>query len=200
MNLALFDFDGTITDKDAFTAFLLYAAPKRRQRFSKVFLFPFIAAYKMGFIPAKFMRPATAYIAFRDLKKDKLDKLGESFAKKWIANHIREEARQQLQWHKDRGDHIVVVSASLDTYLRPWCRENRLDLICSTLEHDNKRYTGHYIHGDCSNEAKAERILQSVSLKDYRHIYAYGDTPEDNAMLELAHTAVYQWDQDRQHS
>jgi HAD superfamily hydrolase (TIGR01490 family) len=195
MNLALFDFDGTITHKDAFTAFLLYAAPKKRQTFSKLFLFPFIAAYKLGFIPAKLMRPATAYVAFRNLPKKKLDKLGEAFAENWIELNVRDEALQQIQWHRDRGDHIVVVSASLDTYLRPWCRENRIDLICSTLEHSAKRYTGRYVQGDCSNEVKAERIQQSIQLKDYKHVYAYGDTPEDRAMLALADTAVYQWDQ-----
>ena len=40
MNLALFDFDGTITDNDSFTAFLYVAATRQRLFWGKVLLVP----------------------------------------------------------------------------------------------------------------------------------------------------------------
>ncbi|HGL3873029.1 TPA: phosphoserine phosphatase [Klebsiella pneumoniae] len=32
-------------------------------------------------------------------------------------------------------------------------------------------------------------------LTDYEEIFAYGDTPEDFAMLTLATTKIYRWDE-----
>ncbi|HCI6453398.1 TPA: haloacid dehalogenase-like hydrolase [Klebsiella quasipneumoniae subsp. similipneumoniae] len=39
------------------------------------------------------------------------------------------------------------------------------------------------------------RILANYSLADYEEIFAYGDTPEDFAMLALATTKIYRWDE-----
>lgn len=51
------------------------------------------------------------------------------------------------------------------------------------------------IRGDCSGLAKKARILANYSLADYEEIFAYGDTPEDFAMLALATTKIYRWDE-----
>jgi phosphatidylglycerophosphatase C len=78
------------------------------------------------------------------------------------------------------------VSASLDLYLKDWCLKNNLHLICSELEIKNGVYTGRYRGGDCSGMEKARRIRKSLNLEAYSTIYAYGDSPEDEAMLSLA--------------
>ena len=46
-----------------------------------------------------------------------------------------------------------------------------------------------------SGLAKKARILANYSLADYEEIFAYGDTPEDFAMLALATTKIYRWDE-----
>ncbi|WP_196157520.1 HAD family hydrolase [Reinekea sp. G2M2-21] len=193
-NLALFDFDGTLTSKDSFTPFLFYATPKKRLWLGRLLLAPVVAAYKLGIVPASVMRPFTVYFCFRGLHQKQLDKLGERYAKQHIPSILRPKAMEQLRWHQSRGDHIVVVSASLDTYLRPWCRAMKVDLICSTLARQGDYYTGKYQQGDCSHQQKSKRLRAAVNLKNYRDIYAYGDTPEDQAMLDLATIPVYQWD------
>ncbi|MBP1732847.1 MAG: HAD-superfamily hydrolase, subfamily (PSPase-like) family protein, partial [Deltaproteobacteria bacterium] len=37
------------------------------------------------------------------------------------------------------------------------------------------------------------RIEEQYDLKSFDHIYAYGDTPGDKAMLELADEKYYRW-------
>ena len=60
--------------------------------------------------------------------------LGEQFVRDVLPGLIRPIALERIAWHKDRGDRVVVVSASLDAYLIPWCRALGLDLICTELE------------------------------------------------------------------
>ena len=50
MNLALFDFDGTITEQDTYTKFLFYVTPKRRLIMTLLLASPFIALYKLGLL------------------------------------------------------------------------------------------------------------------------------------------------------
>jgi hypothetical protein len=51
LNLALFDFDGTITHADMYTKFLHFSGTKRRAMLAKVILPPFYLLYKAGIIP-----------------------------------------------------------------------------------------------------------------------------------------------------
>src|SRR5512132_2256980 len=50
MNLALFDFDGTITATDSWTPFVRFAVPRWRLAASQALLLPVIAGYRVGAI------------------------------------------------------------------------------------------------------------------------------------------------------
>ena len=92
-----------------------------------------------------------------------------------------------------RGDRVVVVSASLDAYLEPWCRAMGVDVICSRIETRDGLLTGRYLQGDCCGEVKAQRIRDGYALTDYETIYAYGDTDEDHPMLAMADKPFFRW-------
>lgn len=119
--------------------------------------------------------------------------LGARCARERLPRVLRPEAMARMDWHRQRGDRIVVVSASLDAYLVPWCRAHGLQLICSELQTDGDRLTGTYHGGDCAGAAKATRVRERLALPDYGRIYAYGDTIEDRELLALAHHPVYRW-------
>lgn len=193
MNLALFDFDGTITKNDSFLTFLHFALSRRRLFFGKVVLSPLIVGYRLGLVKAPAIRTAISRVAFRGLPTHRLDALGEQFAREKIPLFLRENALERLRWHKDQGDRIVVVSASLDIYLAKWCSQHELEYICTELEAKNGRLTGRYVEGDCSCEEKRRRVLARYDINEYQTIYAYGDTNEDHAMLELAHVKFFRW-------
>ena len=40
----------------------------------------------------------------------------------------------RIEWHKKRGDRVVVVLAALDAYIRPWCDTWELEAVCTQLE------------------------------------------------------------------
>jgi len=195
MNLALFDFDGTITWKDMFTDFILFAVEHKRILFGRIFLIPVLIAYKLRILSASRTREIAAGFAFRGRRFTDIQSLGRIFTNEVIPQYIRPEAFRKIQWHKSQGDKIVIVSASLDVYLKHWCNNNELELICTELEVKNGLITGKYYYGDCSGKEKAKRILKNYNIEDHKIIYAYGDTTEDNEMLDLANIKYFRWKQ-----
>ncbi|NTS76807.1 HAD family hydrolase [Catenovulum sp. SM1970] len=193
MNLALFDFDGTITNEDTFTQFIFFVTNKRRLILGLVLLSPVIILYKLGLLKAPTVRPIIANFVLFNRTTAEIEILAEQFVQSYLPQVMRQNALAKLQWHKDRGDTLYVVSATVDVYLRIWCRQNQLNLLCSKVEHSKGKYTGRYANFDCSGNNKVKAIESAIDLSRYNKIYAYGDTPEDIPMLKCADQAYYRW-------
>jgi phosphatidylglycerophosphatase C len=198
MDLALFDFDGTITTKGVYPEFLWFAVPRRRQLTAGLLVSPLIAGYKCGLISEPAIRLVLSRASFQGDDPSRVQALGERFVRDVLPGLIRPVALERIAWHKERGDRVVVVSASLDAYLIPWCRTLGLDLICTVLETSDGRLTGRYVQGDCWGEEKVRRIRERLPLADYGTIYAYGDTEDDRAMLDMADRKYFRWQEVRE--
>jgi len=192
MDLALFDFDGTITTRDTFRPFLSFAGGRARLALGTALLGPMVVGYELGWIHASRMRAAAAYLCCRGRPEPELRELGVRYGqtlKRWF----RSEALARIRWHKERGDTVVVVSASLRPYLEGLCRELELELVCTELEARGGVLTGRYLGGDCTGPEKARRVRAAHDLARYSTIHAYGDTREDAELLELATRRYYRW-------
>jgi phosphatidylglycerophosphatase C len=200
MDLALIDFDGTITTRGAYPEFLHFAVPFRRKVTGGTLLSPLIAAYKCGLMSEPAIRKALSRVSFAGDDVSRVQACGEAFARDVLPGMTRPIALDRIAWHKDRGDRVVVVSASLDAYLIPWCRTLAIDLICTELEtsHGGRRLTGRYLQGDCYGDEKVRRIRERLTLADYDTIYAYGDTEDDRPMLDMAHRRYFRWKEVRE--
>jgi phosphatidylglycerophosphatase C len=193
MDLALFDFDGTITTTGTYPGFVRFAVPPLRKTAGAVILSPLIAGYRAGLVSDPTMCRVMSRLGFRGDDPARLRRLGEQYARDVLPDLIRPAALERIVWHKARGDRVVVVSASLDVYLEPWCRSIGVDVICTQLEVRNGRCTGRYLRGDCCGEEKARRVRERYSLGEYATIYAYGDTKDDRPMLALAQKPFFRW-------
>jgi phosphatidylglycerophosphatase C len=193
MNLALFDFDGTVTSSDTWTPFMRFAIRPARMLAAQVLLSPVVVGYRLGMVSASQGRQMAARVAFRGEEVARVRQLGVEYATTVLPGTLRRPALERILWHKSLGDDVVVVSASLDVYLGPWCERRGIDYIGTTLEKRSGRLTGRYVEGDCSGAEKARRIRQRYELARYTVVYAYGDSEEDREMLELAHKKYYRW-------
>jgi HAD superfamily hydrolase (TIGR01490 family) len=193
MNLALFDFDGTITHVPTYTPFVRQAIRRPRQVWGGAVLSPLIAGYRCGVVSDYRIRQAVSRVGFMGDDPARVRREGERFAADVLPGFVRPIARERIAWHKAQGDRIVVVSASLDAYLLPWCRALDLEVICTELEVRQGRLTGRYVDGDCCGEEKPRRIRTRYRLDDYDTIYAYGDTDDDRPMLALASRRFLCW-------
>ncbi len=192
MNIALFDFDGTITETDSYTPFIYFSAPKWRIVICYPLLVPLILLYKLKLIGGSRIRTVVSYFCFFKRSHKAVWAQGKEYAST-LDSIIKPEAKQRLAWHKAQGDVIVIVSASLDAYLTPWCEKHQYELICATLASRNGMLTGAYLNGDCSADEKARRVKQSYQLDSFEKVYAYGDTTEDKQLLALADEAYFCW-------
>jgi HAD superfamily hydrolase (TIGR01490 family) len=139
------------------------------------------------------VRAPLARLAFRGEPAARIQERGERFAREVLPGLVRPEARARIEWHQSQQHRVVVVSASLDAYLRPWCSSLGLDLLCTELEARGGILTGEYAGGDCYGPEKSRRIRASYPLDRFARVYAYGDTHEDREMLEMADEAYLRW-------
>lgn len=117
-NIAFFDFDGTITHEDKFTPFIYQSLDAKAIRRGKLRLLPYILAWKMGWLSASAIRQKVFHYAFAGKSQPEILQRGNDHSLAFIPRTLRENAMQRIAWHQARGD-TVVVSASLDVYLRP---------------------------------------------------------------------------------
>lgn len=192
-NLALFDFDGTITSSDTFAPFIFYAATPARIAIGRIVLSPLIVAYKLRMLSPSRMRRSAARFVFRGRRESEVRQAGVEYARSRLASVVRPHALERIRWHQAQGDEVVVVSASLDVYLGDWCRQLGVNLICTELAVQEGVLTGHYRDGDCCGSEKAKRVQERYDLRRFSVVYAYGDTREDDALLGLASKRFYRW-------
>ena len=81
MDLALFDFDGTITDRETMPAFMHEAVRHRRLLIGKILLSPLILGYKARVVSGRFVRAAICFFGFRGVPATELENDGERNAR-----------------------------------------------------------------------------------------------------------------------
>lgn len=185
MDLALFDFDGTLTTQDTFRGFIYLSSGPLRTAAGNVALAPLVLGYRRGVVSGSVLRRAAAAFCFRGRAAEDIERHGRQYARQ-LDECLRPEAMSRLRWHQQQGHRVAIVSASLSAYLRPWADSVGVDLICNELEARGGVHTGRLVDGDCSREEKARRVRARYVVGEYERIYAYGDTPEDHALLRLA--------------
>lgn len=185
VNLALFDFDGTLCKRDSFTGFIFYALSKRHIVKQGLKILPWIQAYYLNIYPANSMRPKLYRTMFSGADTQEIQQLAREYAQH-IMTQLDPLLYRQFLHHKKNQDRIVIVSASIDIYLTMICELLEVDLICTETEIFQEQYTGEYTSTDCSSEQKKLRILEQYNLDHYQYIYAYGNSEEDVEMLSLA--------------
>jgi HAD superfamily hydrolase (TIGR01490 family) len=173
--------------------FMHAAVPPRRRLLGMLVLAPLVAGYKLGLVSGTLIRAAVVGVGLRGVSEMRVRQIGETFARDALPTVLRPEAMARLQWHREQGDHIVVVSGALDIYLSPWCQTHDVALICTQLESRQGVLTGGFRGKQCVSEEKSRRVRQQYDLAHYPVVYAYGDTKEDLALLGLAHKRYFQW-------
>jgi HAD superfamily hydrolase (TIGR01490 family) len=193
MHLALFDFDGTITDREMFIRFLQHAAPRARRLLAGALLSPLYAAYKLRLVGGDVPRIAAVRTALAGMPLAIVQDRARSYASDVLPQVLRPEAMARIDLHRRQGHAIAVVTGALELAVAPWCAQHGLDLIGSVLEVRNGVLTGRYAGAQCVRAEKARRVRERYDLAAFEHVHAYGDTPEDRELLALAQTRVYRW-------
>lgn len=184
--LVLFDFDGTITRKDSFGAFLRFSHPVSTYLLNAVALSPMLLLYKLGIVSAVRAKEMVLHIFYEGWTVARIVTAADGFDQEILPHLLRPKAMEQLEQHKEAGHTIAVVSASVSYWLVPFCRAHGIELIATKLQVTNNILTGGLDGENCNGAEKARRIQEHFTLSDFSHIVAYGDSEGDKEMLALA--------------
>lgn len=186
MKLAIFDFDGTITTRNSFADFILRTHGVMGALSGLLVLSPVLMAYILGCMANwKAKQKVFAYF-YGDWEKERFEAAARDYAQKKLPAILRPAALKRVEWHKGQGHRVVIVSASFEDYLKPWCDAHKVDLLATQLEIKEGRLTGEFASGNCYGEEKLDRLKQAYNLSDFEFIYAYGDSDGDKPLAKIA--------------
>jgi len=190
-SIAFLDFDGTLTKRDSFTFFILYVLSWPALLFKGLLFLPIAFLFSLGIVSNSKAKEWAVGFFFKGWKTTDLEAAGEQFASDRIPKLIRPGVLERIRWHQDQGHETVIVSASLRYWLRGFCRQYGLELICTELEESGDTITGKLNPRNCFGPEKVRKIRESYDLSAYDMIYAYGDTRGDREMLEMANQSFF---------
>ena len=190
-NIAFFEFDGTITTKDTLLEIIKYARGAVSFWWGFGLLSPWLVAMKAGVISNSDAKQKVLRHFFGGWPEERFRQMCEGFARERIPGLIRPKALEQIREHQRNGVRVVVVSASPENVVDPWCQAYQLECIATRLEIRERVLSGWINGANCYGEEKVRRIREQIDIDTYGDIYAYGDSGGDKPMLALATVAVY---------
>jgi len=191
MKIAFFDFDGTITTDDSLLKFIRFVVGDFRFLQGLVVLLPVLTAYKLKLVPNYKAKQMMLSYFFKGMEKNYFHEVARKYSLEHIDSIVRAKAMQKIQWHQNEGHTVVVVSASLECWLAPWCKKNALELIGTKLDMSDEKVNGQLLSKNCYGIEKVNRIKEHYNLESFEYIYAYGDSAGDKDMLAIAHEQHY---------
>lgn len=191
--IAFFDFDGTLTTQDSLKLFLSEAAGSKGRFYYLYYVrcFSKLVRMYMGKIAPKEIKEKRLSLILKSYSDEQLEGFSNNFADEIIPSIFREKGREKILFHQSQGHEVVIVSASVDLLLWPWCKQMGIGLITNEVSRSSDRKHIAFKHKDCNGKQKVERIKEQFDLEHYDKIYAYGDTSGDQQMLDLADEQFY---------
>ncbi|PIE20891.1 MAG: HAD-IB family hydrolase [Neptuniibacter caesariensis] len=188
MSLAIFDLDNTLLAGDsdhAWGEFLCEEGVVDREEYSRANDY-FYAQYKSGGLDIfEFLEFALKPLA--QLERKTLDALHARFMTEKVAPMMLPKAQELLQNHRDRGDYLLIITATNRFVTGPIAEALGVDEIIATdPEEIDGKYTGKVAGTPCFQDGKVTRLqhwLQS-SGHTLEESYFYSDSHNDLPLLE----------------
>ena len=185
-NLALFDFDGTITSTDTFIKFIQFAKGSAKLFVGFALLTPYLILMKLKVYPNWKAKEKVMSFFFGGMSVSEFNRLGASFAKNEIPKYVKDSAMERLKFHKTNGDKIIIVSASFENWISDWAKDHCDLLLATRVEVSKDKLTGKIMGANCYGMEKVNRLKEVVDIGEFATIHAYGDSRGDKEMLDLA--------------
>ena len=187
-----FDFDGTLTIRDSFTAFLKWRAGPVRWALGCLRLAPAALAYAFHRDRGRIKADAVREFLI-GARRDDLEAQAREFASRHSASLLRPDALAAWARWRNEPVKLVVVTASPRFVVAPFAKDLGADALIGTeyVFDAQDRITGDYVSPNCRGPEKVVR-LKAAFGPDFILKAAYGDTTGDREMIAMAQEAGYQ--------
>lgn len=184
--LAVFDFDGTLTTKDSMLAFCRFVVGPVAYATGFLSLLPSLIAFKLGRLSNTDAKELFLARFLGGKSRRILESTAEKFAEYEIPRMLRPRGLAKVQEYQAAGCRVVIVSASLDLWLKPWAESVGVELLCSNGAWEGESFTGKLNGPNCHGPEKVERLLTLLKGQRPSRVIAYGDSSGDTELLEWA--------------
>ncbi|RYE18110.1 MAG: haloacid dehalogenase-like hydrolase [Sphingobacteriales bacterium] len=185
-SIAFFDFDGTVTKRDTMLEFAKFCAGKSAYLSGMLQISPWLIAMKCKLVSKQVAKEKLLTHFFGGMNLQHFNEKCRQFTDACMPSLIKDEAMAAITLHKEAKRPIVVVSASAENWVAPWCEQNGFICIASRLQVVGDKVTGKLLGANCNGKEKVSRINEMFSVADFENIYCYGDTGGDKEMLAMA--------------
>lgn len=190
--IAAFDFDGTLTRKDTLIEFLRFAGG--RARFYAVFArySPLLILMRLGLYDHQKAKEKIFAHYFRGMPTERFDELCKQFFEQKGTSLVYQQAKEQIRKHRAQGDEVVIISASIENWVRHFADALGADrLLATQVETEQDKLTGRFLTANCYGKEKVQRLHAAYPDKDRYYLIAYGDSRGDKELLQLANESYY---------
>src|SRR5271155_835865 len=120
VTVAAFDFDGTITRGGSTFQFLIQVRGLLPVAAATIRMLPKILhAGIVGGTAADDTKELLFIKLFGGQSADRVQRAGRHFAEGHIRRRLRPEVRTRIEWHRQQGHKVLLVSASVEQYVVP---------------------------------------------------------------------------------
>lgn len=194
MDLALFDLDETLIDDDSASLWIRWLvgqgfAPAELELQEQQLM----QLYYQGKLSMEDYMQATL-APLTGLSVQTVAGWVQRYIRRDILPRVYPDARERLQWHRERGDCILVISATGEHLVAPIAEQlGADDALAIGVEISDGRFTGNTYGTMTYQQGKVIRLqhwlAQHPHLK-FEHSHGYSDSLNDKAMLQFVDSAT----------
>ena len=191
MNLAIFDLDNTLLKGDSdynWALFLIEKGLLNKEAFEKKNE-QFFQDYQEGKLDVH------EYCGFqfgvlKNNDRELMENLRDQYIDEIILPMIPSAAHKLVQSHKDKGDRLLIITATNSFITKPIGKLFGIpDLIGTDPEEIDGKFSGKIAGTPSFQEGKIKRLeewldLQGLTLKSFEKTYFYSDSRNDIPLLE----------------
>lgn len=197
IEVAAFDFDGTLTRRDTLLPYLWRSLGWPRFLLALLKSAPWLAAYACRIISNHRAKARLLRVSLGGRSAAEVAQWTAEFVGQYLPGQWNPSALARLRWHQERGHCCLIVSASPGIYLHRTGEVLHMDgVLCTELEIEDGVLTGQMQTLNCHGEEKVRRLevwlAERYPAAERVVLHAYGDSGGDVPLLNLADYAHYQ--------
>jgi len=190
--LAVFDFDGTLTNRDSLNDFLLWRYGPIK--FFSVYLIisPILFLYLLGCIKNITIKKIQIYFFLKESSMDSFLNDCEDYAKSRLKEIIRPEAISVIKQHAKKGHELIIISATYPFWIKHWASQYDFSHVLGTeIKAKKGKINCASLKKVCVGIEKVNRLMDIYPNLSQYEIYAYGDSYGDKHIMNMATHSYY---------
>jgi glycosyltransferase 2 family protein len=185
--VAVFDVDGTLLRGDCLLLAVRRSSGIMDQLLGALTLLPWMIGWKLHLLSTSRFKQATIAVFGLCEVVNRAEAEGrEEWLLRELLTQLRPEALQRLRWHQERGDRVLLCSASPRMLLQPLADWLGVQLLCTELEGEQGEWQPKLTGPNCKGPEKVRSLVRYLGQVEGLTIEAYGDSKGDRELLQLA--------------